>query len=369
MATTANGDVYEDELTASLLQPSMPDHDVDKPGMVGEPAEAPPHGLGALGAAGFIVSIILGLGVLGIPWAFAQLGWGFGISLLLVSAAGSVYSGFLIDKLAQYVTDHAQEPPRKYADLGEHAFGTRGRVAVRATQYAFLAGVIVAVQLTAAHSLHSVVTVLHGHICPVTANTVIAVIMLPVMQLQKLEEITPVAILGVVLILLPLLLYLTQLPKHTATSDTGVPESSSLADIAAATTTLCFAYQGQTIFPELRSEMADPTTFPRAVVSATVLMTTTYLIVGVVGYMRLGPDAAYLNYWDNEHNPTAGRTVAANIMLILHVMTGFAAHRFSAPAMTCCLHLGGAPSFMLLAHCLRLIRHGGGLLGTLSTGT
>jgi amino acid permease len=242
-------------------------------------------------------------------------------------------------------------------------------VAVRATQYAFLAGVIVAVQLTAAHSLHSVVTVLHGHICPVTANTVIAVIMLPVMQLQKLEEITPVAILGVVLILLPLLLYLTQLPKHTATSDTGVPESSSLADIAAATTTLCFAYQGQTIFPELRSEMADPTTFPRAVVSATVLMTTTYLIVGVVGYMRLGPDAAYLNYWDNEHNPTAGRTVAANIMLILHVMTGFAAHRFSAPVMSCSLHLGGAPSFMLLAHCLRLIRHGGGLLGTLSTGT
>jgi hypothetical protein len=99
MATTANGDVYEDELTASLLQPSMPDHDVDKPGMVGEPAEAPPQGLGALGAAGFIVSIILGLGVLGIPWAFAQLGWGFGISLLLVSAAGSVYSGFLIDKV------------------------------------------------------------------------------------------------------------------------------------------------------------------------------------------------------------------------------------------------------------------------------
>lgn len=315
---------YEDDksmdLHASLLDDSGT---VEKVGPWAGADASHDSGLSTFGAAGFIVSIILGLGVLGIPWAFAQVGWGLGLFLLLLSACGSIYSGFLIDRLASHVTDNSPLPPRKYAELGEHAFGVWGKRVVRATQYSFLAGCIVAVQLTAAHSLHSVVTVLHGHICPVTANTIIALAMLPIMQLQKLEEITPVAVMGVVMILLPLILYLSQLPRGVSHTDNNVPKSSDLADIAAATTTLCFAYQGQTIFPEIRSEMSAPETFPRAVVSATTLMTATYLVVGIVGYVRLGPSAVYLNYWDNETNPTAPRTVAANIMLIIHVMTGF----------------------------------------------
>jgi len=69
--------------------------------------------------------------------------------------------------------------------------------------------------------------------------------------------------------------------------------------------------------------MRAPATFPRSVVWATSLMTATYLVVGVAGYALLGTEADYLNKWDNDTNPTAWRTVAANIMLIIHVMTGY----------------------------------------------
>lgn len=68
--------------------------------------------------------------------------------------------------------------------------------------------------------------------------------------------------------------------------------------------------------------MVKPSSFPRAVVGATSLMTFVYLVVGVMGYSLLGSDAEYLNSWDNKTNPTADRTIAANVMLIVHVMTG-----------------------------------------------
>lgn len=119
-----------------------------------------------------------------------QVGWIVGVSLLVVSAAGSVYSGILIDSVAAKVGSDPIHggPPRKYADLGRAAFGSRGETVVKATQYAFLAGCIVAVQLTASQSLHTVIHALHGESCLVVCNTVIAVIMLPIMQLQVREN-------------------------------------------------------------------------------------------------------------------------------------------------------------------------------------
>jgi hypothetical protein len=117
-----------------------------------------------------------------------QVGWVLGVAMLLVSAAGSIYSGVLIDAVAAHVgADPAHGgPPRKYADLGRAAFGARGETIVKATQYAFLAGCIVAVQLTASQSLHTVIHALHGKSCLVVCNTIIAVTMLPIMQLQVL---------------------------------------------------------------------------------------------------------------------------------------------------------------------------------------
>ena len=62
---------------------------------------------------------------------------------------------------------------------------------------------------------------------------------------QRLRDITAVAIGGVVMILAPLVLYLSQLPHESTATHMGVPASSKIHDVAAAATTLCFAYQGK----------------------------------------------------------------------------------------------------------------------------
>ena len=102
------------------------------------------------------ICIIIGLGVLGLPWAFARcahslsqplthvlihsfthspidllahtlsMGWILGLFFLAVSAFGAIYSGYTISALVKHITAH-HGPPRKYSDLGFAAFGEGGR--------------------------------------------------------------------------------------------------------------------------------------------------------------------------------------------------------------------------------------------------
>eukprot|EP00040_Diaphanoeca_grandis_P013445 m.67974 g.67974 ORF g.67974 m.67974 type:complete len:460 (-) comp23894_c0_seq1:35-1414(-) len=273
----------------------------------------------------FQVSIILGLGVLGIPLALDKLGLVFGLVVLMLSALGAIYSGFTISFLVQGATAKFNERPTKFVDLASLLLGKKGRIAVRIAQYSFLIGVIVAVQLTASKSIVQISTAVGHPLCLVLANAIIVVVMLPIMQFQTLEDVTWAAVLGVVMILIPLAIYLYQIATHRSPSDydPGVPASSSVEVIVNAIATMIFAYQGQTIFPEIISEMHTPKDFPKAVVGSVVIMTTVYVGVGVAGYVMMGATTAYFNAWSNDNFPKAGETTAANVMLIIHVLTGY----------------------------------------------
>eukprot|EP00041_Stephanoeca_diplocostata_P011637 m.192974 g.192974 ORF g.192974 m.192974 type:complete len:466 (-) comp18612_c0_seq17:339-1736(-) len=321
---------HSESLTHLLLRPSS-EHGTahDSPSTNHGDAESPGmsdgHGtISCMGAAFMIVSIILGLGVLGIPWALSTLGWCLGFFLLFTSAGGSIYSGFLIARVTKAAAKVLRIHPQKYKDLGFAAYGVAGSRTVRTAQYAFLGGAIVAVQMTASKSLRQVVGALGHDLCLVDCNAIIAVAMLPVMQLQTLSDVTWVALLGVITIIIPLGIYMSQLPRQKSSGNTyHVPAESSMIDVASAATTMFFAYQGQTIFPEIISEMKTPSEFPAAVVGGTALMTLAYVIVGTMGYNQLGSSAEYLMKWDNDNNGSETRTIVANIFLIVHVLTGY----------------------------------------------
>ena len=61
------------------------------------------------------MSIILGLGVLGIPWALGTLGWGVGLTALLLSAGGGIYSGLTISTIVGIASQQGV-PPKRYGD-------------------------------------------------------------------------------------------------------------------------------------------------------------------------------------------------------------------------------------------------------------
>ena len=91
-------------------------------------------GLSWHSVSAFMVSIILGLGVLGIPEAFAQLGWILGFVIMAVVAVGAVYSGVAIADVTTAAAAVTGKRPRSYPALGRAAFGQRGHVVVRIVQ-------------------------------------------------------------------------------------------------------------------------------------------------------------------------------------------------------------------------------------------
>ena len=72
-----------------------------------------------------MVAQMMGTGVLGLPYAFAQLGVVPALAALLALALGAVYSGTLLGRL-RLAVPHA----RVYADLGGAALGEGGRAFV-----------------------------------------------------------------------------------------------------------------------------------------------------------------------------------------------------------------------------------------------
>ena len=116
---------------------------------------------------------------------------------------------------------------------------------------------------------------------------------LPLMQMRHLKDVVWVAIGGVVTIVIPLTIYLAELAPAPPSQgpEAGFPEAAGFEGFAARFTTIVFAYQGQTIFPELMADMRQPAKFPRAVKTSVAFMTLVYAVVGGVGYGILGSTA------------------------------------------------------------------------------
>eukprot|EP00656_Telonema_subtile_P043966 TRINITY_DN50270_c0_g1_i2.p1 TRINITY_DN50270_c0_g1~~TRINITY_DN50270_c0_g1_i2.p1 ORF type:complete len:394 (+),score=71.81 TRINITY_DN50270_c0_g1_i2:95-1276(+) len=251
------------------------------------------------------------------PYAVSELGWGCGFGLMVLSALGAVYSGVTLNEVIQ----HIPVVPRQYSQLGLAAFGEPGRAVVRSVQFGFLGGCIVAVQLTASESLVKVVEACGGSLCVVVAHLIIAGFILPVMQFQSLGNLgRSLSIPGVLSILIPLIMILVKLAGDGTTGTTAFQADSSFKQTAQAATAIAFAYQGQTIFPELRAEMRQPAEFPKAVAASAVIMTLVYGSVTATGYHYMGDQSV-----DNMMKVlTSGPQKAlANALLILHVLVGY----------------------------------------------
>eukprot|EP00040_Diaphanoeca_grandis_P020328 m.108134 g.108134 ORF g.108134 m.108134 type:complete len:466 (+) comp27849_c1_seq3:199-1596(+) len=285
--------------------------------------DGPPTGMRWSSAAFIMVATLVGIGVLGISEALASLGWGVGLTVLFLFAIASTYSGFMISRAMLYIeTLKIHGRPRKYGALGFAAYGTRGETIIRRTQMLYLAGIIVSYQKVAASCLHQVVVQLGGGFCLVSSQLVVALVMLGAMQIQTLEGVTYIATFGVAMIVVTISIYLQQVVDGGLESpDVGGP--GNFWTSIDAVMVIAFAFQGQSIFPEIQSEMKTRTDMPKAVVAAGITMLVIYTGVGSVGYSFVGRAAPFLYKWDIQRNGAQVKTTIANAFLVLHILTGY----------------------------------------------
>ena len=290
---------------------------------------------------------LLGIGVLGLPYVFAKLGWGVATAVLGLCAVGCVYSGLLINRLYLKVGS-----PRVYADLGFAAYGECGRWAVTIIGYTYIAGTIISLHLTAAISLQQVLKGIGVHVldtehalplgtapCELVCSAIVGAIMICIMQQRALEEMAWTAIVGVISIGIPLLIVVWRLleePYNGSTVGNGtaafdrkiVVVNHDIHEIegVCAAMNVIFAYAGQVIFVELMHEMKDPEDFPKAVWSSTGTMISVYLLISFVGYFCVGStvESPITSSLPNDHGQNATYLVIVNCSLFIHVIMGYA---------------------------------------------
>eukprot|EP00039_Didymoeca_costata_P025424 m.13251 g.13251 ORF g.13251 m.13251 type:complete len:502 (-) comp4820_c0_seq1:88-1593(-) len=285
------------------------------------------EGMSWLDASFMITAIILGLGVLGLPQAVSRLGWLWGTLIVCVGASVAIYSGLLINKAVHTVTERFELRPTTYSMLVENALGPNTGIFCHVVQQTYLGGIIISCQLTAGYCLRQIFYYSGFEACIYIAHAIIAALMLPVMQIKSLREANIIAIIGVGAVIICLIMFMIELLKEShpkPRTSTDFPKGSSAMYAAQACSTILFAYQGQTIFPEIMSEMTNPEDFPKAVYSSIWFMTSVYLIVALLGYYAMGSDSTYLQTWADDVMGNSLVTTLANALLAIHVMVGYA---------------------------------------------
>ena len=138
---------------------------------------------------------MFGLGTLTLPADFARLGWAIALPVIAICAVGMVYSGVLFGRLATHLpSSHA------FDQLGVAAFGAQGKRMVYATVYLTILFEPVIFHLTCMESLQQMLY--SANVSQLAAGSIVAVLIFPLGLVQGIEEVSAVAILGTVGMLL-----------------------------------------------------------------------------------------------------------------------------------------------------------------------
>ena len=138
---------------------------------------------------------MFGLGTLTLPADFARLGWAVALPVMALCATGMVYSGVLFGRLASHLPNS-----RAFDQLGSAAFGAQGRRMVYATVYLTILFEPVIFHLTCMESLQQMLY--SAKVSQLAAGSAVALMIFPLGLVQGIEEVSAVAVLGTVGMLL-----------------------------------------------------------------------------------------------------------------------------------------------------------------------
>eukprot|EP01023_Acetabularia_acetabulum_P058183 TRINITY_DN6838_c0_g2_i3.p1 TRINITY_DN6838_c0_g2~~TRINITY_DN6838_c0_g2_i3.p1 ORF type:complete len:488 (-),score=64.93 TRINITY_DN6838_c0_g2_i3:164-1549(-) len=117
------------------------------------PSKKPPPSGEWYHAAFHTVTSVVGVGVLGLPYALSSMGWGAGLIMLIIACSVSYYTSYLL------VTMHESKGTRfsRYRDLGAAILGERGGALIIVPfQFIVLVGLDITYMVTAGQSMMTV---------------------------------------------------------------------------------------------------------------------------------------------------------------------------------------------------------------------
>ncbi|XP_041998216.1 lysine histidine transporter 1-like isoform X3 [Salvia splendens] len=280
------------------------------------------------------VTAIVGAGVLSLPYAMSQLGWGAGVSFLVLSWVVTLYS------LWQMVEMHELVPGKRfdrYHELGQHAFGDKlGLWIVVPAQLVVLIGLNIVYLITGGISLQK----FHDLVCQTCHKMRLTYFILifssvhfVLSQLPTFNSISGVSLAAAVMSISS---YSTV--AWAASIEKGVQrgveygyksetKAGTVFNFFNALGSIAFAYGGHNVVMEIQATMPStphrPSKKPmwKGAVVAYVIVALCYFPVAIIGYWKFG-NAVDENILITLQRPR-WLIAIANMFVVIHLIGGY----------------------------------------------
>ncbi|CAN4079135.1 unnamed protein product [Withania somnifera] len=280
------------------------------------------------------VTAMVGAGVLSLPYAMSELGWGPGVAMLTLSWVITLYT------LWQMVEMHEMVPGKRfdrYHELGQYAFGEKlGLWIVVPQQLTVQVGVNIVYMVTGGKSLMKVHDLLCKNDCTKMKLPyfimIFSSVQLVLAQLPNLDSISGISLAAAVMSLsYSTIAWVASAKKgvqpdvdysFSAKTKSGVTFNffTALGDVA-------FSYAGHNVVLEIQATIPSTPEKPskgamwRGVVVAYIIVAVCYFPVAVVGYWVFG-NSVQDNVLVSLEKPT-WLIVMANLFVVVHVIGSY----------------------------------------------
>ncbi|KAK4282274.1 hypothetical protein QN277_013671 [Acacia crassicarpa] len=280
------------------------------------------------------VTAIVGAGVLSLPYAMANLGWGPGVAILILSWIITLYT------LWQMVEMHEMVPGKRfdrYHELGQHAFGEKlGLWIVVPQQLICEVGVDIAYMVTGGKSLQKIHDLLCRKNCNNMKTTYFIMIFASVnfflAHLPNFNSISGISLAAAIMSLsYSTIAWAASVHKgvqpdvqygnkHSTSAGNAFGFLNALGDIA-------FAYAGHNVVLEIQATIPSTPEKPskgpmmRGVIIAYIVVAFCYFPVALIGYWMFG-NAVADNILISLEKPT-WLIAAANFFVVIHVIGSY----------------------------------------------
>ncbi|XP_015576789.2 amino acid transporter AVT1I [Ricinus communis] len=233
------------------------------------------------------VNTLSGVGILSIPYALSQGGW-MSLILLFLVAILCWYTGLLLRRCMD-----ADPVIKTYPDIGQRAFGYKGRALVSIFMYLELYLVAVEFLILEGDNLYKLFPDMSLKVAGVKIGgkqgfiLLTALVILPTTWLRSLGMLAYVSAGGVLasVVLLGCVLWVG------AVDGVGFHEGDVLwnwGGLPTATSLFAFCYCGHAVFPTLCNSMKDKSQFSKVLLVCFITSTFTYASMAVLGYLMYG---------------------------------------------------------------------------------
>jgi amino acid permease len=236
------------------------------------------------GTSLLILGDVLGTGILSLPFAAATLGWVSSMVFIFLCAFLAHYTSTLLTAV-KTACPHVTSYGDAAKELVGNKFGTFTKVSMIVNWAALAIYFLVATADAIGNINHS------GWLaCGLNRTIIAAVLLLAATQVRDFHSLTKlagpsfVAILTVVIIILVTLLVHEDGEPFGDDTTVGPIQGTSALDYILAASSIVFAYQGQSIFLEMMSEMKDSREFPKSSGLAYSIMAMAYAATVMIAY-------------------------------------------------------------------------------------